>query len=186
MGQSTAACGIQLLLLADCNLKEIAELLNIDAATIRMAEELYFDVRPMLGSSHWIVVMVIRREADSGGDDLAAEMRLAYFGGRQVTLDLLNARAHLPADQAEQLYLAALQLQTKFQTAIDMPLAPDQADKFFKIFAEIQAQEQQIQLDREKLAFRMQRVGAAPGVGPDPPRRGYKMPQPGGPDRRKS
>src|SRR6185437_13991645 len=57
---------LQRLLLANCEVAEIGQLLKIEAAAIQTAEELHFDVRPMLESSNWILVMVIRREADAG------------------------------------------------------------------------------------------------------------------------
>jgi outer membrane PBP1 activator LpoA protein len=84
-------------------------------------------------------------------------MRLAYFGGPFAAKALIGAQEHLPTAQVEQMHDAALLLHAKFQQAIAMPMNAAQLGEFLQLWADIQIGQQRLQLDREKLSFRMQR-----------------------------
>jgi hypothetical protein len=100
---------------------------------------------------------VIAREADAGRDDVAAQLRMAYFSGPYVAKALIEAKLRLPSEPAQQLADEALLLHAKFVQAAEMPLNAEQSVEFMRLTAEIRRDEQRIQLEREKLAFRMQR-----------------------------
>lgn len=155
--QPELRAAVQMLVLADVAVDEMGRFLNVAADVLNSIEDVYFDVRMMLSASHWIVEHVIVREADAGRDDLAARMRLAYFLGPDTARALIEARINLPTDPARQLTDAALLLHAKFLQAVEMPLTPEQSIEFIKLFTELRREEQRIQLEREKLAFRMKR-----------------------------
>ncbi len=148
---------VQKLVLADVPASEICELTQLQPAVLAWVESLWFDVRPVLSATHWIVAMVIKAEADAGRDDVAAEMRLAYFYGPHAAKTLIAAKLRLPIDPSIQASDAALLLHAKFIQAIEMPLNPDHQREFLKLHAEIQHDQELLKLAREKLSFQMRR-----------------------------
>ncbi|HEX3655952.1 MAG TPA: hypothetical protein VHV55_09105 [Pirellulales bacterium] len=154
---STLRARVQLMLLADCEPSEIAGRLGIPPAVVQAVADLHFDVRGMLQATDWILTSVLLPEGDRGRDDLAAEMRLAYYGGRHAALALIDAKSQLPVDPAGQLYTASLLLHAKVQQALEVPLTAEQAPVFMKLYADVRSEDQRIQLEREKLSFRVQR-----------------------------
>ena len=84
---------IQLLLLGECTAAEISDRLAIALPVVQMVEDLRFDLRGMRNGTDWILAKVILPTADQGHDDLAAQMRVAYFGGRRAAaLALIEAK----------------------------------------------------------------------------------------------
>lgn len=146
-----------MLVLADVRAAEICDALKVQKSVLQIIESLYFDVRPMLKTAPWIVARVIDREADAGRDEVAAQLRAAYSYGPYVAKKLIEAKLRLPTEPAEQFAIAALLLHAKFVQAAEMPLTSEQSIEFMKLTAEIRRDEKLLELEREKLAFRMQR-----------------------------
>lgn len=147
----------QILILGNLPPAEICDVLQMEQSGLEVLETLFFDVRPMLTATHWIVTRVIFAEADAGRDDVAARLRVAYFGGRYAALALVNADLRLPIEPAQRLAASSALLHAKYVQAIEMPLTPEQSLEFIKLTAEILHNDRRLQLEREKLAFRMQR-----------------------------
>jgi hypothetical protein len=156
-GQTELRCAVQSLVLANVDAAEICGLLQLESSVLQILEALYWDVRPMLAAEHWIVARVITPEGDAGRDDVAARLRVAYFGGPYAAKSLLEARQRLPSDPSQQLADAALLLHAKAIQATEMPLSPDQSLEYLKLMTEMRHSEQLLQLERRKLAFRQQR-----------------------------
>jgi len=76
---------LQILALGGCGQADMAAQLGLDEATVVAAERLFFDVRPALAARGWVACAVIRPEEKAGRTDLAARLRMAYFGGPLVT-----------------------------------------------------------------------------------------------------
>ena len=148
---------VQILVLANVPAAEICELLQVQEAILQVIENLYFDVRPMLTAAPWIVSKVINHEADAGRDDVAARLRAAYSYGPYVAKKLIQSKLRLPTEPAEQFADAAMLLHAKIVQATEMPLTSEQSIEFMKLAVEIRRDEKFLQLEREKLAFRMQR-----------------------------
>lgn len=155
--QAELRAAVQKLVLADVPSSEVCELMQLKPAVLTWIESLWFDVRPALDATQWIVAKVIKMEADAGRDDVAAEMRVAYFYGPLAAKALINSKLHLPSDKSVQAFDAALLLYARFVQASEMPMTPEQNVEFLKIYAEIRHNEQLLQLARQKLAFQMQR-----------------------------
>lgn len=147
----------QLLLLASIAGSEICELLELEEDVLATIEDIFFDVRAMLSSAPWIVGRVIAPEADAGRDDLAAQMRVAYFHGPYAAKSLIEAKTTLQTDSARQLADASILLHAKLIQALEMPLTPERSLELIRLFTEISRDEKVIQLEREKLAFRTKR-----------------------------
>ena len=64
------------------------------------AEKLFFDVRPALNASDWIMIHVISPEIEVGSPDFAAKLKVAYFGGPNVARAVLEAGTQLPVTVA--------------------------------------------------------------------------------------
>ena len=111
----------------------------------------------MLDSIGWIVTRVIMEEADHGNDDLAARMRLAFFGGPTGARALFDSMARLPDLKVDRLFDVALLLHSKFQQACAMPLSVESSDEFLRLYLEVCVEEKRLDLEKQKLAFRMQR-----------------------------
>lgn len=156
-GQPALRSAIQSLLIANVPAAELCEKLNLQPSVLQVIEDLYFDVRPMLSAPSWIVSKVIGAEADAGRDDVAAQLRVAYFSGAYVAQELIDARLRLPTELAQQLADSATLLHAKFVQASEMPLSPEQAVELMRLVAEIRRDEKLLQLERDKLAFRIQR-----------------------------
>lgn len=148
---------IQMLVLAGLAASEICECLKLEAEVLEVIESLHFDVRPLLSSPQWIVAHVIVPEAEAGRDDLAARLRVAYFGGPSAAKTLVEAKFRLPTEPARQLADASMLLYAKFVQAIEMPLTPEQSVEFLRLTTENYREEQRLRLERDKLAFRMRR-----------------------------
>ena len=156
-GQPELRSAIQSLVIANVPAAEVCEKLNLQSSVLQVIEDLYFDVRPMLSAPSWIVSKVIAVEADAGRDDVAAQLRMAYFCGAYVAQELIDARLRLPTEPAQQLADSAMLLHAKFVQASEMPLSPEQSVEFMRLVAEIRRDEQLLRLERDKLAFRIQR-----------------------------
>ena len=155
--QAELRAAVQKLVLANVPSSEVCELMQLKPAVLTWIESLWFDVRPALDATYWIVAKVIKTEADAGRDDVAAEMRVAYFYGPLAAKALINSKLHLPSDRSAQAFDAALLLHARFVQASEMPMSPEQNIEFLKVYAEIRHQEQLLQLARQKLTFQMQR-----------------------------
>lgn len=155
--QSELRTAIQMLVLADVPAAEICAQLQMQESVLQVIESLYFDVRPMLKTASWIITKVVNRETDAGRDDAAARLRSAYSYGPYAAKKLIEAKLRLPTEPAEQFAIAAMLLHAKFVQAAEMPLTSEQSIEFMKLTAEIHRDEKLLELEREKLAFRMQR-----------------------------
>ena len=149
---------MQLLVLGNCPVGEIAERLDLVESVVALVEDLYFDVRPALEQPIWISG-VIAEIADRGHDDLAARMRMCYFGGSDAARALLNARTGLPVTAVARLAAASILLHSKLMQAAEMPLDQNQTLEFRELASEIHIEEQRLQFEREKLTARMLRWG---------------------------
>jgi hypothetical protein len=147
---------LQILVLGDCPAAEIAERLGLEESGVLLAEGLHFDVRPALDATVWIAHL-IWVEADRGRDSLAAEMRMAYFGGACAARALLDAKTGLPVKPVERLAAATLLLQAKMLQVSELPVDEKRSVELLRLLSEIRLEEQRIALEREKLLARMQR-----------------------------
>ena len=148
---------LQILVLGDCPASEIAERLGLDEKAVLAFESLHFDVRGGLKEPVWIVHHVISAEADRGNDGLAAHLRVAYFGGACAARALLDAATGLPVESAERLAAATLLLHAKTLQVLEMPLDEKGSLEVLRLASEFNLEQERIELEREKLAARMQR-----------------------------
>jgi len=155
--QSELRAALQTLVLGNVPPADICTLLQLEQSVLEVIENLHFDVRPLLTATQWIVTRVISSEADAGRDDVAARLRMAYFGGPYAAKALIEAKLRLPTEPAQRLFDASTLLHAKFVQAIEMPLTPETSIEFIRLNAKILRDEQHLQLEREKLTFRMQR-----------------------------
>ena len=148
---------LKLLVISNCDTAEIAQRLQIDQVVVVAAEAIFFDARPMLDSWDLIHVHVLAAETALGNHESAARMRLAYFGGPFAARALIEGREDLPTQHADRLHASSLLLHAKFAQAIEMRLSEAQLIDYLKLWKDIYIEEQQLQLERQKLSFQMQR-----------------------------
>jgi hypothetical protein len=156
-GNDAVADRLRILVLANCSQKEIADRLQIDIGIVLVLEGLFFDIRSGLDSTDWIICRVIIPEMKSEAWDVAAKLRLAYFGGPVVARAILDARVRLPFDEAERLFDREVLLHLKLQEALEAPLADRERMEFVKFYLDYEIKRQRLELDKRKFAYKCKR-----------------------------
>src|SRR5262249_26240457 len=72
---------LELLVTADCNPPQVAELLNVDKDELCLWESLFFDVRSSLPAADWIAMRVVQPAQGGGSAEHASALKLAYIAG---------------------------------------------------------------------------------------------------------
>jgi hypothetical protein len=144
---------LRILVLANISIKEIAARLQIDEHIIMIAEQLFFDVRWALHASGWVVCQVIIPEIQAGAFDMAAKLRVAFFGGPVMARAILDARVRLPDNDADRLFDREVLLQLKLQEALEAPLGDGERTEFLKLVLQYDINRRRLELDRKKFAY---------------------------------
>ena len=134
--------------IADVPREEIAARLDVDPATVALAEALFFDIRPMLPRRDWIHLRVIRPLIKEGQVELGTKLRTALFGGPMVVKALGEAEVNLPLDEANRLAAWDLLMFSKTMTALEYPLGKEHAAEHIKLTADIWLTEKKLKLRR--------------------------------------
>jgi len=142
----------RILVLANCSQEEIADRLQIGTQTVCVMEGLFFDIRWALDASDWIICHVIIPEKQNDTWDVVAKLRLAYFGGPVMARAILDARARLPFDGAEQLFDREVLLHVKLQEALEAPLSDGEQMEYLKLYMDYEIKRQRLELDKKKFA----------------------------------
>jgi hypothetical protein len=148
---------LRLLVLARCSQEEIADRLQLDVETVSAVEGLFFDIRWALDASNWIICHVIIPEMKSEAWDVAAKMRLAYFGGPGMAQAILDARLRLPFEEAGRLFDRQVLLHVKLQEALEAPLTNGERMEFLRFYMDFEIKRQRLELDKKKFAYECKR-----------------------------
>lgn len=149
------AAAAKLLVLVDSPVSEIAARISIVVGTVAAWEQLYFDIRPLLGALDWLDVQVIEAERKAGNAALAARMKLAVTAGAVAVQAVLEMDQGLPLDAAERLYQRMLKWHLKFDEAVEMPIDDERNRlKFIRIYTEMQIAKQRLDYAGQQLAAR--------------------------------
>jgi hypothetical protein len=156
-GDEATAESLRLMVLARCSQQEIAERLQLDVETVSAVEGLFFDIRWALDAANWIICHVIIPEMKSEAWDVAAKMRLAYFGGPGMAKAILDARLRLPFEEAGRLFDREVLLHVKLQEALEAPLTNGERMEFLKFYMDFEIKRQRLELDKRKFAYECRR-----------------------------
>ena len=99
---------LKVLLLADCQVDEIAWLTKLDPEVVTLVEELWYDVRGSRRASRWVRHHIIGPEEDAGNIELAARLKFALVAGAASARVALEAEGQ---ELAAQLHDRKLQRQ---------------------------------------------------------------------------
>lgn len=144
---------LRILVIANVSIKEIAARLQIDEQIVMTTEPLFFDVRWALDASGWVVGQVIIPEIRAGSLDLAAKLRLAFFGGPVMARAILDARVRAPFESADRLFDREVLLHLKLQEALEAPLGEGERIEFLKLYLQYDINRRRLELDRKKFAY---------------------------------
>jgi hypothetical protein len=146
---------LKILALGGCPMAEIATRLGLDETTVTTATALFFDVIGQLQARDWVLCTAITKEERDGNTDLAAHLRMAYFGGPLVAQTIVDASERLPVVEADRLYDQSLLLHMKAQQATAVPLRGEKnVVKFLQLFLEYKYKTAKLDLACEKFRHR--------------------------------
>ncbi|MAF66325.1 MAG: hypothetical protein CMJ84_11800 [Planctomycetes bacterium] len=141
---------LKLAILGDLPRVEISERTNIDQAVLETTELLFFDIRGKREATSWMTCHVFMPAMKGGDMDLAAKMKIAFFGGPVMARAMLDARDHLPIDDAKRLVDQEVLLHGKLQAALEFRLSEATAPQFLKTFLNYDLARQKLEFAREK------------------------------------
>ncbi|MCA9123710.1 MAG: hypothetical protein H6822_08640 [Planctomycetaceae bacterium] len=137
---------LKLSILGDLPTDDISQRMNIDQAVMETAELLFFDIRDKRGATSWMTCHVFMPAVKCGSMELAAKMKVAFFGGPVMANAVLDAQEHLPFDEAQRVVDQEVLLHGKLQAALEFKLNEATAPQFLKTYLDYD-------LARQKLAF---------------------------------
>jgi hypothetical protein len=149
---------LRILVIANCERDEIAARLQIDEQVVATIEGLFFDVRWALGGSDWIVCHVIIPEMRAGAFDLAAKLKLAFFGGPVMARAILDARVRAPFEEAGRLFDREVLLQLKLQEALEAPLGEGERLGFLRLYFQYDLSRRRLDLEKQKFAHQCEQA----------------------------
>lgn len=141
---------LKLAILGDLPKAEISGRTNIDLAVLETTELLFFDIRGKREATSWMTCHVFMPATKGGDMDLAAKMKIAFYGGPVMTRAMLDARDHLPIDDAKRLVDQEVLLHGKLQAALEFRLSEATAPQFLKTFLNYDLARQKLEFAREK------------------------------------
>ena len=156
---SATADQLRILVIANCPPEEIAARLQIDEQIIVIIEQIFFDVRWALDASDWVVCRVIIPEIRAGVFDLAAKLKLAFFGGPIMARAILDARVRLPFEESKRLFDREILLHVKMQEALEAPLEDGERIEFLKLYLQYDINRRRLELDKKKFAHQCEQAG---------------------------
>jgi hypothetical protein len=164
---------LQLFALMDYPREQIVDRLHVPLSAVIAAERLFFDVRPALGASDWIMIHVIMPEIEAGNPDFVVKLKVAYFGGPTVARAVLEAGAQLPVTEVQRLFDRESLLHLKFQSCMAAPVGTESERlAFLKLYFEFQEKKARLDLQKEKFreaCGRRRRKAKADGAGEHEP-----------------
>jgi hypothetical protein len=137
-------------LLGNLSKDEIATRLGVDEGVVEIAEALFFDIGAVRHATGWMNCHVFIPEVRAGDMELAAKMKLAFYGGPVMARALLGAEEHLPLDEAQQLVDQETMLHSKLQAALEFELDPSSAAEFLKNYLEYDLARRKLDFERQK------------------------------------
>lgn len=140
---------LRILVVANCPQEEIAARLRIDEQIVATIEKLFFDVRWALDGSDWVVGHVIIPEIRAGAFDLAAKLKLAFFGGPIMARAILDARVRLPFEESDRLFDREILLHVKMQEALEAPLEETERIEFLRLCLQYDINRRRLELDKK-------------------------------------
>ena len=140
----------KLSILGDLPRDEISERMNTDQAVMETAELLFFDIRGKREATSWMTCHVFMPAVKGGDMDLAAKMKLAFFGGPVMANAVLDAQDNLPIDDAQRLVDQEVLLHGKLQAALEFRLNETTAPQFLKTYLNYDLARQKLEFAREK------------------------------------
>ena len=144
---------LKLSVLANLPRAEVAARLGVTQEIIEVAEKLFFEIHDMAEASSWMASHVFVPEAKFGSKELAARMKVAFYGGPVLAHALLDAGDNLPINDAQRLVDQETLLHSKLQAALAFDLDTKSAEEFLKIYLEYDLQVKQLQFEREKFQY---------------------------------
>lgn len=151
--ETSTADQLRILAIANCPREEIAARLQIDEPIVAIIEQLFFDVRWVLDASDWIVCRAIIPEIRAGAFDLAAKLKLAFFGGPVMARAILDARIRLPFEESKRLFDREILLHVKMQEALEAPLEETERIELVKLYLQYDINRRRLDLDKKKFAY---------------------------------
>lgn len=150
---------LRILAIANCPQEEIAARLQINEQIVATIEKLFFDVRWALDGSDWVVCHVIIPEIRARAFDLAAKLKLAFFGGPIMARAILDARVRLPFEESKRLFDREILLHLKMQEALEAPLEEGERIEFLKLYLQYDINRRRLELDKKKFAHQCEQAG---------------------------
>ena len=141
---------LRLSILGSLPRSEVAARLGVDQHITDAAEALFFDISGLSQASGWMNCHVFIPESRFGSKELAAKIKLAYYGGPVVTRALLDGQDKLPMEEAQQIIDQELQLHAKLQAALEFDLDANAAQQFLEVFLNYDLERKKLEFEREK------------------------------------
>lgn len=141
---------LKLSILGNLPKDEISERMNIDQEVMETAELLFFDIRGKREATSWMTCHVFMPAVKGGDMDLAAKMKLAFFGGPVMASAVLDAQDNLPIDDAQRLVDQEVLLHGKLQAALEFRLNETTAPQFLETYLNYDLARQKLEFAREK------------------------------------
>ncbi len=129
---------------------EISSRMNIDQTVQETTELLFFDIRGKREATSWMTCRVFMPAAKDGDVDLAAKMKIAFFGGPVMARAVLDARDNLPFGDAQRLVDQEVLIHGKLQAAMEFRLSEATAPQFLKTYLNYDLARQKLDFAREK------------------------------------
>lgn len=146
---------LKLLVAANLSQEEIQVRTGIEVDVVAVWEALYFDMRDMRETPAWLAIHVVGQERTCGDPALAPRLKLALTGGKLIAEALFDSDTKLPLEEAGQLIDRHMQLQLKFDEAINRPMSTQaEAMDFIKLRTNLFVAEKRLELAEKKLAYR--------------------------------
>ncbi|MDP7303538.1 MAG: hypothetical protein QGG09_10580 [Pirellulaceae bacterium] len=111
---------------------------------------LFFDIRGKRDATSWMTGRVFMPATKNGDVDLAAKMKIAFFGGPVMARAVLDARDNLPFGDAQRLVDQEVLLHGKLQAAMEYRLSEATAPQFLKTYLNYDLARQKLDFAREK------------------------------------
>lgn len=128
--------------------------MKIDQTVLETTELLFFDVRDKRAATSWMTCHVFMPAVKGGDMELAAKMKVAFFGGPVMANAVLDAQDNLPFDEAQRLVDKEVLLHGKLQAALEFRLNETTAPQFLKTYLNYDLARQKLAFAQEKFKHR--------------------------------
>lgn len=150
MENPSAAKTLKLSILGQLPREETAARLGVSVEVLTFAEALFFEIGELGKATGWMTANVFVPEARFGSKELAAQLKLAHFGGPFVARELLESHENLPEDEAQQIVAQEMLLHSKLRAALEFDLDQGSAVEFARLYLEYDLERQQLKFAQEQ------------------------------------